>query len=67
MKIAICDDCREDILSIKNFLGGHDIKLYSDADSLLGDMEDYHMRYDLYLLDIYLRSEERRVGKECAA
>ena len=55
MKIAICDDCREDILSIKNFLGGHDIKLYSDADSLLGDMEDYHMRYDLYLLDIYLK------------
>ena len=54
MKIAIYDDSREDVLALKAFLGGHDVKVYSDADSILTDLEAGGMRYDLYLLDIYM-------------
>lgn len=54
MKIAIYDDCMEDALTLKAFLGGHEARVYSDADSILTDMELKEMRYDLYLLDIYM-------------
>ncbi|GFI02425.1 LytTR family DNA-binding domain-containing protein [Lachnospiraceae bacterium 64-25] len=54
MRIAVCDDCQEDALSLKKFLGGHEVKVYSDAEELLIDIANKNMRYDLYLLDIYL-------------
>ncbi len=54
MKIAVCDDCMRDALSVKRFLGGHEARVYSDVDSLLADVKNKKMRYDLYLLDIYM-------------
>lgn len=53
MQIAVCDDCMEDVLSLKKFLEGHEVSVYSDADSLLADIDNKRIQYDLYLLDIY--------------
>lgn len=54
MRIALCDDCREDALYLKSFLGRQDVSVYSDASSLLSDIEQNNVQYDLYLLDIYM-------------
>lgn len=54
MRIAVCDDCYEDVLYLRTFLNGHEAAVYADAGCLLTDFEDYHIRYDLYLLDIYM-------------
>lgn len=54
MRIAVCDDCMEDALSLKRFLGGHEARIYSDTDSFFEDIENKKIRYDLYLLDIYM-------------
>lgn len=54
MKIAIFDDCREDALVLKEFLGGHEVKIFFDAESILAEVEAKVGRYDLYLLDIYI-------------
>lgn len=54
MRIAVCDDCMEDALSLKKYLGGQDVSIYSDAESLLRDIEDKKKQYDLYLLDIFM-------------
>lgn len=54
MRIAVCDDCMEDALSLKKYLGGQDVSIYSDAESLLKDIEDKKKQYDLYLLDIFM-------------
>lgn len=54
MRIAVCDDCMEDALSLKKFLGGHEARVYSDANSLLADVEENKIQYDLYLLDIFM-------------
>lgn len=55
MKIAICDDCRQDALHLQDMLNGmHDTKIYADAEHLLADVKEDRMHYDLYLLDIYL-------------
>lgn len=54
MQIAICDDCTEDALSIKKLLESHEVSVYSNADSFLADIENKKMRYDLYLLDIFM-------------
>ena len=40
MKIAVCDDCMKDALYLKGFLGGHEVRVYSDACNLFADMED---------------------------
>ena len=64
MRIAICDDCREDVLAIKKFLYGHEVRLYYDAESLISDMEQSGVYYDLYLLDIYI--EDSMNGIELA-
>lgn len=52
MRIAVCDDCAEDALFLKKCLSGHDVSVYSGADSLLSDMGK--APYDLYLLDIFM-------------
>lgn len=64
MQIAVCDDCMEDVLSLKKFLEGHEVSVYSDADSLLADIDNKRIQYDLYLLDIYM--EESMNGLELA-
>lgn len=54
MRIAICDDCMEDVRTLKSFLDRHEVRVYSDADSFLTDIEEKNISYDLYLIDIYL-------------
>lgn len=54
MKIAVCDDCAEDIVRLRKMLGGHEVSSYHDADCLLADVEEKEKRYDLYLLDILI-------------
>lgn len=64
MQIAVCDDCMEDALFLKNFMESHEVSVYSDADSLLADIENKMIRYDLYLLDIFM--EDSMNGIELA-
>lgn len=54
MKIAVCDDCMEDALSLNRFLGQHEVQTYLDAGSLLADVEENKIQYDLYMLDIFI-------------
>lgn len=64
MRIAVCDDCMEDTLILKKYLAGHEVSVYSDAESLLSDVEMQNKRFDLYLLDIFM--EESMNGIELA-
>lgn len=64
MRIAVCDDCKEDALSLKKYLDGHEVSIYSDAKSLMADVEEKKIRYDLYLLDIFM--EESMNGIDLA-
>lgn len=54
MRIAICDDCMKDAALLKRFLGGHEASVYLDAGSLLADLKDKNIKFDLYLLDIFM-------------
>ncbi len=54
MRIAICDDCPADALSLKEKLENHEVTVYSGAGELFADMEAGKLRYDLYLLDIFM-------------
>lgn len=56
MRIAICDDCMKDAALLKRFLGGHEASVYLDAESLLADMKDKNIKFDLYLLDIFMEN-----------
>ena len=56
MRIAVCDDCMEDALSLKTFLDSHMVDIYTNADSLLAGIENKKMQYDLYLLDIFMEN-----------
>jgi len=64
MRIALCDDCIEDAKFLEKCLEGHEVSLYSGADSLLADIEKKKISYDLYLLDIFM--EESISGIELA-
>ncbi len=64
MRIAVCDDCMEDALFLREHLKTHEVRVYSGADSLLADIEDKKVQYDLYLLDIFM--EESIDGIELA-
>ncbi len=64
MRIAVCDDCTEDALSLKKYLANHEVSVYSGADSLLADIENKKIKYDLYLLDIFM--DESMNGIELA-
>ncbi len=64
MRIAVCDDCMDDALSLKKLLRGHEVSMYSDAGCLLEDVENKNIQYDLYLLDIFM--EESMNGIELA-
>jgi len=54
MRIAVCDDCAEDALALQGSLAAHEVRTYSDAGCLLADIEEKNIRYDLYLLDIFM-------------
>lgn len=59
MKIAICDDCRQDALRLKTLLNGkHDTVFYSDTGRLLKDVREQGKHYDLYLIDIYMEPSD---------
>ncbi len=64
MRIAICDDCMEDIVSLQKCLERHEVGVYSSADRLLTEIESKKLQYDLYLLDIFM--EESMSGIELA-
>ena len=64
MRIAVCEDCMEDTLLLKHFLGGHNVSIYSDTYSLLDDIDNNKVQFDLYLLDIFM--EESMSGIELA-
>ena len=64
MRIAVCDDCIKDALSVKKYLDGQDVSIYSSGESLLEDVEEKNKRYNLYLLDIFM--EESMSGIELA-
>ncbi len=54
MRIAVCDDCMEDALSLKQYMGEHEVSVYSGADSLLAEIKSKKIWYYLYLLDIFM-------------
>lgn len=54
MKIAICDESMADALLLREFLAGNEVVMYNDAGSLLSDIENHYIEYDLYFLDIYM-------------
>ena len=56
MKIAVCDDCQEDILQMEALLKGYDVRSYPSAEQLLADIEKNNIYFDLYLLDIYIEN-----------
>lgn len=64
MRIAVCDDSREDALALKKQLCGHEVRIYAGAGSLLADIEEKKIRFDLYLLDIFM--EDSMDGIELA-
>lgn len=75
MRIAVCDDCRQDACAIRDLLPGQGVKLYGSAESLLADVEKGGERFDLYLLDIFMENSmsgielagKLRAGDEAAA
>lgn len=56
MRIAVCDDCRQDACAIRDLLFGQEVKLYGNAESLLADVEQGRKHFDLYLLDIFMEN-----------
>ncbi len=64
MRIAVCDDCPEDVRQMKVYLAGHTVGVYLRATELLADVEEKKLHFDLYLLDIYI--EESMNGIELA-
>ncbi len=54
MNIAICDDCREDILYLQSYLCDHQCHVFFTPAELLTKLEQTDHRYDLYFLDIYM-------------
>ena len=56
MRIAVCDDNRQDACALRALLEGQEVKLYGDAESLLADVRQGSAHYDLYLLDIFMEN-----------
>ena len=56
MQMAICDDCCGDAKHLKDLLEGYEVTVYSDAASLLLDVEVKKTFYQIYFLDIYIEN-----------
>lgn len=54
MRIAVCDDCREDAIYLKALLKENNVKIYTNAEEFLSDIEEKQLRFDLYMLDIFI-------------
>ena len=55
MQIALCDDQAEDLKQLTYLIGTqHFTTAFSSGEALLVSMEEFHERYDLYLLDIFM-------------
>ena len=54
MRIAVCDDCSEDALSLKKSLRGQDVQVFFSAKDLLANITARNLNFDLYLIDIYI-------------
>src|ERR1051326_646564 len=65
-KVLIVDDLPANVLLLERMLGGAG---YDSITSTLDPRAVHELheknRYDLIVLDLQMRSEERRVGKEC--
>ena len=59
MQIAVCDDCMEDVLSLKKFLEGHEVSVYSDADSPVS-----YTHLDVYKRQVYGRTCRRGMAAD---
>lgn len=56
VRIAVCDDSHRDAWAIRELLEGQEVKLYDNAESLLSDVCQSGVHYDLYLLDIFMEN-----------
>ena len=56
VRIAVCDDSRRDACAIRDLLEGQEVKLFDNAESLLAEVRQGGMHYDLYLLDIFMKN-----------
>ena len=60
MKIAVCDDCRQDACAVRELLLGQEVKLYGSAESLLSDVEQGGKQFDLYVVQYLIKT----IGRE---
>lgn len=60
MKIAVCDDCRQDACAVRELLLGQEVKLYGSAESLLSDVEQGGKQFDLYVVQYLIKP----IGRE---
>ena len=64
--ILICDDAAFMRMMIKDILTKNGYNVAGEAENGAKAVEKYaELKPDLVLMDITMRSEERRVGKEC--
>lgn len=56
VRIAVCDDSHWDACAIRDLMEGQEVKLYDNGESLLADVGQGGMHYDLYLLDIFMEN-----------
>ncbi len=54
VRIALCDDRREDAYGLRVLLEGHRVRVFFSGPELWNDLTQNNGRYDLYLLDIYM-------------
>ena len=55
MRIALCDDRAEDLRQLNYLIGArHFTTAFPSGETLLVSLEEFHERYDLYLLDIFM-------------
>ena len=62
MRIAICEDNEKDTRRLVQMIGvDHSCELYTSGEKLILDMEELSLRFDLYLLDIFLEDDENGI------
>lgn len=59
MRIAVCDDNRQDACALRALLEGQEVKLYGDAESLLADVRQGSAHYDLYAIQYLIKPVSR--------
>lgn len=59
MRIAVCDDNRQDACALRALLEGQEVKLYGDAESLLAAVRQGSAHYDLYAIQYLIKPVSR--------